>query len=243
MRVNDEKRRELLRSKREWLEKRINEACPLPDGPYWFEYNEFHDFWRAGYHGKTRKMIRHYESIKDIQLGSQYELVIDGSYICIQKPNEHVKNQYETLIANTPMNSPLEPSQIISLRGGRPEMRFVPGSFTTLLKSHVHTCHEKSLLLDLAQFYRDELCPLGYTVQVFFKGRGRDIDYSVVLTHNTETSDACIQLMVNDGFAPYRSSKDKPVTKTKPEVDQEALTAREQELLKELDAVRQQMAK
>jgi hypothetical protein len=242
MRVDNEESRQRLRSKNEWLEKRINEACPLPDGPYWFEYNEFHDFWRAGYHGRARKMIRHYEALKDIDLGSQYVLLIDENWIYIRKPSTDVQNQYDGWLANTPMDAPLEQREIWSLRDKHPDLRLASGHITSRLKSHVHTLHEKALTLKFEALYRDELVPLGYSLQVLFKGRGRSIDYSIVLTHNTETPDACVQCMISDGFAPYQSPKNNPVAKAKPQVDQAALAAREQELLKELDEVRKKMA-
>ena len=244
MRVDSEERRERLRSKKEWLEKRIEEACPAFLDAHRFDYNEFYDFWRAGYYGKTRQMIRDYEALKDIQLGSQYELLIEGRYLYIREPLPNIKNQYETLIANTPLDSPLEPEEVWELKSNNPDIGFVSGSFATTFKSHVHSCHEKTAMVKLEQFYRAELGPMGYSVQVFFKGRGRDVDYSIVITHNTETPDACIACLVADGFVPYQPTCADTAKKATPtdEVAQEALSAREQELLNELAAVRKKLA-
>jgi hypothetical protein len=244
MRVDNEQRRERLRSKNEWLEGRLRSVCPSFPDAHRFEYNDVYDFWRASYYGKTRQMIRDYEAIKRIQLGSQYELLIDGRYLYISEPLKGFKNQYETLIANTPMNSPLESSQLWDLQSNNPDIEFASGSFATTLKSHVHSCHEKAAMLKLEEFYRAELGPMGYSVQVYSKGRGRDVDYSIVITHNTETPDACIDHLVGYGFALYDPTKAKAASTAKPaaEIDKEALSAREHELLKELEAVRKKLA-
>lgn len=241
------KQYELLRDKEAWLDERIKAAAP--DWPFdykrRFEYNTAYDFWRAAYHGKSRDLIKAYEALVDkLDLGSDYEFVISDYYLYVRPHDKSLPNRYQSLIDNTPLLAPYESEQIYEMKRGQPDIDWLTGSFWTRLKSHVFTCYDKSRFLMLERFYAEKLGPDGYGVIAMRKGRGGDISYSIVITHNSETPDACLKQMAEEEWVlidakPQATAAKERVRKPKPSAPDD-LDAREQELLKELDAIRKQ---
>lgn len=239
------KRYALERTKRDWLEERIRNAVPewTFERSNTFEYNTIYDFWRARY-AKVRDLIAAYEMLAvKLDVGPEYELIIDDNYIYVREPSTHVRNRYQSLIDNTPLLAPYGPEVIYKMKDSDPDLDWLTGSYGTTLKSHVFRCYDKARFVKLEHFYASNIGHQGYTTKLFSKGRGQGVVYAMVLTHSTETSDACVELLLKDGYTTFGASPKKRVNKPKVSQAQSDLEAREQELLKELEAVRKKLTK
>jgi hypothetical protein len=106
----------------------------------------------------------------------------------------------------------------------------------------VHRFYKKDQLFLLHDLYTAEFGPMGYTLQTLFDG----VFFVILMTHSTETPDACVQHFTNGGYRPYdleqarAEATAKAVPKQMPDV--KALLAREKALLAELADIRKQMA-
>lgn len=241
------KQNELQIRKEAWLNERIKAAAP--DWPFdykrRFEYNTAYDFWRAAYYGHSRDQIKAYETLIDnLDVGSEYEFVIWDYHLYV-RPNEKSRpNRYQSMIDNIPLLAPHDPEQVYEMKRGQPDIDWIAGSFCNRLKSQVFTCYEKPRLLLLERFYTEKLGPDGYSSLMLKKGRGRGMSYALVITHESETPDACLELMSREEWTildekPKTKAAKKPSGKQKPAAPAD-LDAREQELLKELEAIRKQ---
>jgi hypothetical protein len=230
-----------LQSKKEWLDQRLS-AMDLPwPFNHRFEYNENYDLWRASYDGKVRQMIRDYQVLeRALQLDGQYELTIESDCICVRKPLGFNVSLHEMLLADIPLDEPLEPEDFASFNYSlKPPI--IIGFLSTKLKSHLHRFHKKSQLVLLVDLYIAEFCRHGYTLQVFSNGGW----FVIMMTHATETPDACAQFLADEGYVPYDVAQARaeaaatPVSEPAP--DMKALLAKEQALLEDLATVRKQI--
>lgn len=240
-----EKHYALQRDKEAWLNERLTEACPewLIEYKSRFEYNTVHDFWRRSYYGKTRDLIRAYEMLAGkLDVGSGYELLIMDNYLYVKPPSRDNHNRYQRLLDNTPMLAPYESYEIWDFKDESSENGFLCGSFSTVLKSHAFRCHNRKAFVKLGSFYADRLGADGYSTRMLTKGRGRSAEYAMVLTHNTETPDACVESLIADGYVPFVDKPKDVSNKSQAGLAQVDLKAREKELLDELAAVRQKMS-
>lgn len=234
----------LERTKREWLEDRIRNAVPewTFERSHRFEYNTLYDFWRARY-AKVRDLIKAYEMLAGkLDVGPGYEFIIDDDYLYVREPSTHVKNRYQSLINHTPLLAPYGPEVIYRMKKEDPDLDWLPGSYGTTIKSHAFRCYDKDRFVKLEHFYASNIGNQGYTTKLFTKGRGPGVEYVMVLTHSTETADACVELLLKDGYTTFGASADKRVKKPKVAQAQSDLESREQELMKALEAVRKQMS-
>ncbi|AXH59598.1 hypothetical protein [Pseudomonas amygdali] len=243
------KRYDLERDKVEWLEARIRPF--IPDWPLdcrtGFEYNSLYDFWRKSYYQKSRQLIRDYERLVGaVEVPEPYALMICDYHIYVQKPHQHDKNRYQSMIDNIPMESPVEPEEICHSIWQNKEVDLHDCSFQNIKKSHVFHSHHKMPMLRLEAFMSRWLGPLGYTMRMVSKGRGGGTEYVLGITHRTESASGFLEKMDSEGYRPY---EEKQVTKpakgksTPAKAERNDLAAREQQLVQELSALRAQIEK
>lgn len=237
------KQYELQRVKESWLDERVKAACPKwpVDLKLKFEYNTSYDFWRANY-GTVRDKIRAYELlVENLDVGPDYEFFIESSYLYVKPPSKDNHNSYQGLVTHTPLLAPYGQEEIWRLKDDEKTITWLVSSFGTRLKSHVFRCHNRENAIKLERFYADKLGSQGYTTKMLTKGRGVGVEYAMVLTHSTETPDACVDVMLSDGYKPFGAKTKARATKRKLPESKSDLESREKELLKELDAVRKKL--
>lgn len=138
-------RRERLQAKKAWFEQLLNAMDPPWPFDHQFKYSEHYDLWRADYKGKVRQMIRDFQTLKtDLRLDGQYEINIEEShYICVRRPLGRDINGSEMLLADIPMDEPLEPEDIIKFNYSL-KSPVIIGFLSTKLKSHLHRFYQNS---------------------------------------------------------------------------------------------------
>lgn len=239
------KRYELERTKIEWLESRITERLPeWAQGYRGFEYNTLSDFWRKSYHHRSRQLIRDYERlVAAMDVPAPYVIIISNSYIYIERPHQHVANRYESMVANIPMESPVEPEAIWHSIWQNKEVDLHDCSFQNIRKSHAFHSYHRAPMLRLETFMNRWLGPLGYTMQMLSKGRGGGTEYVLGITHDTESANGFLEQVTEEGYKPLQPNKAAKPRKTiaqAVETSLDDLAAREQQLLQELADLRTQ---
>lgn len=240
------KRYELERTKVEWLEGRIKPF--IPDWPLGyrerFEYNSVCDFWRKSYFNQSRHLIRDYEHlVAAVDVPDPYAIIISDHHIYVKKPHQHSPNRYESMVANIPMDSPVEPEEIWHSTWQNKEVELHDCSFQNIKKSHAFHSFHRAPMLRLETFMNNWLGPLGYTMQMLSKGRGGGTEYVLGITHSTESATGFLEHVTSEGYKPLQAKKDAKPTKAKPapaKAENDKLAAREQLLLSELSAIRAQ---
>lgn len=236
-----------------WMENHIRAAIPeWPEGRInRFEFNGLYECWSRSYHLKSRQLIRDYENLAaKLEIPDGYELSIYYGRIDIRKLERCSRNEYHQLIENIPMNSPVEPEAIWRRNWQNDEVGLCDCSFQNIKKSHVFESFHRAPMLRQEIFLNKWLGPQGYTMRMFFKGKGNGTRYLLGITHSTESPEPFIQAVTDDGYKPM-SEKQKVSGKTKnqPKAQAEApsdiyeLSARERELMAELASIREQKAK
>jgi hypothetical protein len=236
-------RYELVRSKEQWLGDEIKKAIPgLPENyKNRFEYNDLYDFWRRSYSNNSRRMIRDYEALAPtLSLPEPYRLSISYGYLYVQKDTPHDRNDYHRMIADIPMDSPIEPEAFTHTIWNQKDIGLSCWSFTNLSKTQAFHGYEKMPMQRLEAFLSEWLVPLGYTLRMFFKGKGQGTEYYLGFTHNSESPDKFIEVITANGYRPYGEPKSPPKKKESVATVGESLPElerREAELLKELAEV------
>ncbi|MBI6883156.1 hypothetical protein [Pseudomonas putida] len=235
-----------------WMQTQIRAAIPEWSTNYkdQFFFNGLYEFWSKSYHQKSRAMIRDYQLLADkLELPEGYELVIHYGSIEISKTSKHNRNGFQNLLDNTPMNSPIEPEEIWHSNWQNKEVRLVSCSFQSIKKTHAFRGDDRAAMLRQEIFMNKWLGPLGYTMRMFFKGIGNGASYLLGITHSTESPEPFIEAVTSDGYKPMAAEQEaqkRPSRKSSSASSVESadqLSAREKELLAELEVIRQKKPK
>jgi hypothetical protein len=235
----------------EWLHGVITQTIPdWLESRKSFEYNDLYDFWRLSYWQKSRQMIRDYETLLAVSLPAPYQWIIDHHSICVQAPHPHTHNRYQGLLVNVPMDSPIEPEAIWDSNWNNHYVDLHDCSFSNIMKTHVFHSYHRAPMLRLEVFMNGWLGPLGYSMRMFLKGSGNGTEYSLGITHETETPDAFIEALELGGYKPF-DDKNRALKAVKPSKtavkapaqaeSEEDLKKQEAELLLSLEKIRQRL--
>jgi hypothetical protein len=236
----------------QWLQETIAQVIPdWAETRKDFEYNTLYDFWRLSYWQKSRQMVLDFEALAAVSLPSPYHWVISDYSICVEKPSPHTRNRYQDLVDNVPMNSPIEPEAIWHSNWQNQYVDLHDCSFSNIKKTHVFHSSHRAPMLRLEIFMSGWLGPLGYTMRMFYKGRGNGVEYSLGITHETESADAFIEALTQDGYKLFDGKKTKasktekpakPAVKTPAKTEsEEYLRQQEEDLLLSLEKIRQRL--
>lgn len=206
-----------------------------------FKYNKLYSFWRAEYGGQLRRKIRDFELLKDkLPLPSNHNLAICGSFIYIR---ENKRDQdpcaYDSLIAATPLNSPVEPEAIWAMIHEHHATLASTSrcSFGHLAKSHVLRGADLNCLLNLRRMLEDEFRPQGYSTSMFARNGEKQPELMVSLTHASESFKKFLEAVIASGFEPL-DSESAEVRNAHALALDGRLAQEEASLLQQLEAVR-----
>ena len=166
-----------------------------------FEINTLNYFWRV-YARDERLILRLFRTIADnLRFPEGWGLSLEGSWLYVRSGVKGDGN-YAAELAQTPMEAPLSLFEVFHTLTR--EFGIGDCSMQSVLKSHVISLHQPQYV-ELCQRSIDEkLGALGYSIQVFVRGKGNGREFSVVYTHASESPEAACAELRDQGYRELR---------------------------------------